>query len=119
MAVILMGTVFSSSGCRKKKETIAKIYVRDAAGSQVSGALVKLDGNSTLPPGQSGNVVLHKSATTDASGVAVFNFDDTYQLGQAGVAVLDITAEKDGMEGTGIIKIEQETTSEETVFITE
>ena len=54
---------------------------------------------------------------TDASGKATFNFNDVYQLGQAGVAVLNIDATKDGKTGQGIIKVEQEETSEETVFI--
>jgi hypothetical protein len=117
IAVLLIGTVFSSSGCRKKKDTIAIIHVRDTAGSPVSGALVRLDGNSSLPPGQGGNENLHLSATSDGAGSATFNFNEVYQLGQAGVAVVDVTAEKDGMEGSGIIKVEQEKTSEETVFI--
>jgi hypothetical protein len=110
-----MGVVFSSSGCRKKKDTIAKIYVRNTANSPVIGAQVVLKGESTVSP--SPPVVLFDTTTTNGSGEAIFNFNDVYQLGQAGVAVLNIVAKKDGLTGQGIIKIEEETTSEETVFI--
>jgi hypothetical protein len=114
-SIIGMGVVFSSSGCRKKKDTIAKIYVRDTSNSAVVGAQVVLKGESTVTP--SPPVTLFDTTTTNGSGEAIFNFNDVYQLGQAGVAVLNIEAQKNGMTGQGIIKVEQETTSEETVFI--
>lgn len=112
--VALLGLGFSS-GCRKKKDTIAIIYVRDVANQLVSGAQVVVYGQSTI--GTPANVVLYDTTVTNTSGEAKFNFNDVYQLGQAGVAVLNIEAYKDGSEGEGIIKVEQETTSEETVFI--
>ena len=86
--------------CRKKESTIAKIYVRDAGNSPVAGAIVVIYGQSTT--NQPSSVVLYDTTSTNAAGEAIFNFDDVYQLGQAGVAVLNI---------------EQEVTSEETVFI--
>jgi hypothetical protein len=115
-ALILgLGVVFSSTGCRKKKETIAEITVLDAQNAAVAGARVVLKGESTVP--NSPPVVLFDTTSTNSGGVASFNFDDVYQLGQAGVAVLNIEATKDALSGTGIIKVEQETTSKETVFI--
>jgi hypothetical protein len=101
--------------CRKKKDTIAKIYVRDASSQYVEGATVILYGQSTI--NQGANVVLYDTTLTNSSGVAVFNYNDVYQLGQAGVAVLNIKAYKNGAQGQGIIKIEEEKVSEETVFI--
>ena len=112
----ILGVGFSSTGCRKKKDTIAIIYVRDAANQLVSGAQVVLYGQSTQP-NQAVNVTLYDTTTTNTSGEAKFNFNDVYQLGQAGVAVLNIEASGNGLSGEGIIKIEQETTSEETVFV--
>jgi hypothetical protein len=111
----ILGVGFSSTGCRKKKDTIAIIYVRDAANELVAGAEVVLYGQSTTT--QAANVVLYDTTTTNTAGEAKFNFNDVYQLGQAGVAVLNIEASSAGLSGEGIIKIEQETTSEETVFI--
>jgi hypothetical protein len=87
LALISAGLIVSSSGCRKKKDTIAKIYVKDEFSAPVQGAQV------------------------------VLKFNDVYQLGQAGVAVLDIEVEKGLLTGQGIIKIEAETTSEQIIFI--
>jgi hypothetical protein len=113
--IIGMGVIFSSTGCRKKKDTTALIYVLDAQNQRVAGAQVVLKGESTVqnsPP-----VVLFDTTLSDGSGVASFNFNDVYQLGQAGVAVLNIEAKKDALSGEAIIKIEQEEENEETVFI--
>ncbi len=107
--------VFFSSGCRKKKDTIAIIYVRDVANQLVAGAQVVVYGQSTI--NQPANVVLYDTTLTNTSGEAKFNFNDVYQLGQAGVAVLNIEATFGAAVGEGIIKVEQEVTSEETVFI--
>jgi hypothetical protein len=112
--IAVLGVTFSS-GCRKKKDTIAIITVRDVANQLVPECQVVLYGQSTI--NQPANVVLYDTTMTNSSGEAKFNFNDVYQLGQAGVAVLNIEAYKDGAEGEGIIKVEQETTSEETVFI--
>lgn len=109
-------TIGLSVGCRKKGDTIAKIYVKNSSGQYVEGATVILYGKSTI--NQPANVVLYDTTETNSSGVAVFNFNDVYQLGQAGVAVLDIKAyTSSGLTGQGIIKVEEETTSEETVFV--
>jgi hypothetical protein len=113
-AVAFLG-VFFSSGCRKKKDTIAIIYVRDVANQLVAGAQVVIYGQSTI--NQPANVVLYDTTLTNTSGEAKFNFNEVYQLGQAGVAVLNIEATFGAAVGEGIIKVEQEVTSEETVFI--
>jgi hypothetical protein len=113
-AVAFLG-VFFSSGCRKKKDTIAIIYVRDVANQLVAGAQVVVYGQSTI--NQPANVVLYDTTLTNSAGEAKFNFNDVYQLGQAGVAVLNIEATFGAAVGEGIIKVEQEVTSEETVFI--
>lgn len=111
--LLFIGTV--SVSCRKKQETIAKIVVRDASNNPVSGARVIVYGQSTT--GQASSVVLYDTTTTNSAGEAIFNFDDVYQLGQAGVAVLNIDVSKDGSTGQGIIKVEQETTTTEVVYI--
>jgi hypothetical protein len=116
LSIFSVGVLLSSTGCRKKKDTIAKIYVYDASNTPVVGAQVVLYGEPSQTPPTS-PVVLFDTTTTNGSGEAIFNFNDVYQLGQAGVAVLNIDARKDAMTGEGIIKVEQETTSEESVFI--
>jgi len=112
--VALVGITFSS-GCRKKEDTIARVYVKDETNTLVADAKVILYGKSTT--NQPSNVTLFDTAYTTTGGYADFNYNDVYQLGQAGVAVLDINASFSNKTGKGIIKIEQETTSTETVFI--
>ena len=112
---IAVSGIFVTTGCRKKKDTIAKIYVRDASNNPVAACQVVLKGVSTT--NNAANVTLYDTTETNASGEAIFNFNDEYKLGQAGVAVLNIEAKKNGLTGQGIIKIEEEVTNEETVFI--
>jgi len=114
--LILLVSIFTLSlnSCRKKADTIAKITVRDAQNSLVPNATVVLYGTPT----ESGNVSVRRdTVSTNAQGVANFDYNEVYQLGQAGVAVLDIIAYKDNFYGEGIIKIEEETENSTTVFI--
>lgn len=106
---------FTFTSCRKKGDTIANIYVKDETNSSVSGAMVILFGTNTGNTPQ--QVAIFDTLYTNSTGLASFNFNDIYQLGQAGVAVLDIKAQKLNKIGQGIIKIEAETINEETVFI--
>lgn len=115
VALIGLTAVALSSGCRKKVDTIAIIYVKNAGDEPVAGAQVVLYGQSTI--NQPANVTLYDTTLSNSSGEAVFNFNDVYQLGQAGVAILNIKAKLGSAVGNGIIKIEEEKTVEETVFI--
>jgi hypothetical protein len=113
--LLAIGT-FSFVGCRKKKDTVAEITVRDSAGTGVNGARVVL-----YPVGsQQGSVInvnIYDTAYTNANGVARFSFNDEYQLGQAGVVVLNIIATSGSNVGQGIIKIEEEVETKETVYL--
>ena len=115
LSVIALLGMATLIGCRKKEDTIAEITVRDASNQAVAGARVVIYGQSTT--NQPANVVLYDTTMTNSSGVAIFNFNDVYQLGQAGVAVLNIDVQKDALTGQGIIKVEQEVTSTETVYV--
>jgi len=112
-SIVLFAFTFTS--CRKKGDTIANIYVKDEENLSVSGAMVILYGTNTSNTPQT--VAVFDTLYTNATGLASFNFNDIYQLGQSGVAVLDIKAQKLNKIGQGIIKIEAETVNEETVFI--
>jgi hypothetical protein len=110
-----ISAVFTFTSCRKKKDTIANIYVRDDNNAVVDNAMVILYGTNTAGTPQ--QVAVFDTAYTNSSGMASFNYNDLYQLGQAGVAVLDIKAQKQNKVGQGIVKIEAEKVNEETVFI--
>jgi len=108
--------MFTFIGCRKKKDTSAEITVRNSSGSAVANAQVVL-----YPTGsQQGSVInsdIYDTAYTNVEGVARFNFNDVYQLGQAGVVVLNIKAKSGSDVGDGIIKIEEEVETKETVYL--
>lgn len=113
--LMIGGMSLGLSSCNKKADTFAKITVRDTANALVPDARVILYGVSTTLPTQP--VERRDTVFTDASGVAIFNYNEVYQEGQAGVAVLDIAAKKGNLSGAGIIKVEEEMRSETTVFI--
>lgn len=105
---------FLATGCNKQKDTVAKIYVIDKnTNTPVQGCSVTLKGVST----GGGNSNALYNTLSNASGEAIFNLNDRYKRGQAGVAILNIEAKKNGLSGEGIIKIEEEKTNEATVFI--
>lgn len=113
--VILSLCLFALLSCDKKKDTIVEITVKNEINQLVAGANVKL---LTLPPYQANSTpILELDGTTDVNGVVRFNFNEVYQLGQAGVAVLNIEVKKGDLDGTGIIKVEQEVVSKKVVFI--
>lgn len=113
VTAILLAITVSFSSCYKKQDTIAVVTVLDKNEKPVSGAEVKLDWINTTEPKEHREDLLQK-ATSDGSGKASFNYNELYKSGQAGVFVLDVY-----VNGAivGIIKVEQETTSEATVIL--
>ena len=116
LSLILAMVALTNIGCKKKKPTIAEITVRNSAGAAIAGAQVHL---FPVPTNQNGAGALlwDYTGVTNAAGVASFNFDEVYQLGQAGVVVANIEASGNGTTGTGVIKVDQETTSTAVVFL--
>jgi hypothetical protein len=110
VAILGLSLAISSTSCRKEKDTNAVVTVVDASENPVSGVAVRLYIQSASGPVREG---IDVTETTNSSGVASFNFNDLYELGQAGFAVLDIDV-KNGAS-TGIIKIEEETDNEQTI----
>lgn len=111
LVLTLVIGVFTVSSCYKKKDTIAIVTVVDSADAPVGGASVRLYYEGTGGPD---SARIDQTASTGADGKAKFNFNDLYKAGQAGFAVLDIYVNQ---VKSGIIKVEAEKTSEETVQI--
>jgi len=101
--------------CRKTKETIATITVKDKDGVLIQNASVRLWTIGTQDP--PGDPRFDTTVVTNASGKASFNFTDYFKAGQAGFAVLDVEASKGPLYGKGLIRIEEEKTNEETIII--
>ena len=115
LCVVVFLGIGTLSGCRKKVDTIVNVYVKNVDNEPISGANVRLFGVSSEEVGKPNN--LEFETVSDYSGIATFNLNEVYQLGQAGVAVLNIEVTKGAETGEGIVKVEQEIVSEETVFL--
>ena len=117
VSTLTVCTLFVFSSCKKDPETIATILVLNSDGEPIPGASVRLYSNPS--PESTNNNALRFDTTnlTNGSGKVTFNFTDFYKKGEAGFAVLDIEAFKGVLYGTGIIKIEEQTTTEESVEI--
>ncbi|MFM9983773.1 MAG: hypothetical protein ACKVOK_00985 [Flavobacteriales bacterium] len=115
--VMLLCIGFVINGCKKDKETIATITIVNDDGAVVPGATVRLFSNPSEFPPPPNALRFDTTQVTNGTGKVTFDFTEFYKKGQAGFAVLDIEAYKGGLNGEGIIKIEEETTSEETITI--
>jgi hypothetical protein len=113
-ASLVGATVYS---CKKTKETVAEVTVLNDSGSPVPGATVRLYGKPSPGSTNLNPIRFDTLGTTNGSGKVTFNFSDFYKKGQAGFAVLDIQVCKGTLAGTGIIKIQEETTNEESVTV--
>lgn len=113
-AAAIFATGMLLNSCKEPADTLAKILIKDVEGFSVSGATVALYGE---PSEQGVESTVADTTESNAAGEAIFNLNDLYKKGQAGVAVLNISATKDSLSGSGVIKIEEETTNTETIFV--
>ncbi len=113
---LFVGLAASMSSCYKKKDTVAILTFVDEDDNPVNGVEVMIDyvDNSGTCSDCEHREGLDQTGTTDGSGKVSFNFNELYKSGQAGVFVLDVY-----LNGTaiGIIRVEEEVTTEETYCI--
>lgn len=110
--LLLMLSLTLVTSCRTKDDTLAKIVVLDANNNPVSNAEVR-----AYASGTSGTLIIDDLVQSNSNGEAHFNYNDEYQLGQAGVAVLDVKVTKDSSVGHGVIKVVQEETVVEIIYL--
>ena len=116
LAALSLASFLVISSCNRKEDTIAKVFVYDESNNPISGAQVILRPEPS--ENSVGKTLIEPDTTiTNSTGEAIFNFNDLYQLGQAGVVVLNVYASKDGMTGEGVIQVIEEETSEVDVRI--
>ena len=111
LSLFMFVLIFGISSCYKKKDTIVIINVKDSVTSDV---VVGADVRLFYEAGNPDSTRIDVNGTTDPQGQAVFNFNELYQSGQAGFAVLDVL-----LNGTkvDVIQIEEEVTTEETIYL--
>ena len=109
-------TIALMPSCRKESPTVAVITVVDTSGTVFKNATVRLYPEPSINPHP--GITIDDTLISNTDGKASFDYTDRFNLGQAGFAVLDIEVwSGDTLYGTGIIKVEAEETSEETVII--
>ena len=98
---LVITTTFTS--CKKEKDTIAVIIVKDTNGNVVSGAQVELYPNQSINEfsGNRPNSDLNKINTTDANGRVQFNYDLESILNVKATIKID----NDEYEGVNIIRL--------------
>jgi len=98
---LVITTTYTS--CKKEKDTIAVIIVKDTNGNVVSGAQVELYPNQSINPvsGELPNFDLNKVKTSDSAGRVQFTYDLE--------SILNIKATiqigNDDYEGNNIIRL--------------
>lgn len=114
ISVVCFLMFFLLTACYKRQDTILTVVVKNESGQVIEGALVELRAEPTT---LNNEVTLFMENTTNELGVAFFNFNDFYESGQTGVAVLKIKAKQFGLYGEGVVTVEQEVVTETVVTI--
>jgi hypothetical protein len=115
--LFLVVTTMTLSSCVKEEPTVAIVRIIDANGDPVPGATVRLYGSPSQTPPPPNAIALDTTLLTNSAGTVTVDYSESYKLGQAGFAVLDIEAYKGALYGVGIIKIEEQETTEVTIEI--
>jgi len=120
-SVLIFSSVLLLS-CKKTKDTTATITVIDTNGLPVGGAFVELEGQSSPDAVKVANPALRKVSFTPANGVVSFNYTEIYKAGQAGVAVINVSAYKlENGDTTAVgktyVKLDPETDNAQTVVL--
>jgi hypothetical protein len=108
--------LFVVASCYKTKPTELEVLVKDAFGNPVANASVHVFGE---PTGSSNETPLQADyeGETNANGIALFAFNEIYQPGQNGVAILKVDVYKNEKTGMSTIEINQERTNRLEVVI--
>jgi hypothetical protein len=99
------------TSCYKKKDTLLMVYVRDETGSVIESAKVRVFAEPTDTSNNSAMIVDFEKIT-DNTGTADFNFNQIYETGQTGVAVVKVKATYFNKVGQKIVELVEEQNNE-------
>lgn len=118
LAFAALSMVILMSSCGEKGDTIARVKVVKASDgtTPVVGATVRLFADDQGDPELIRDGI-EKEGTTNGQGEALFNYNDLFKNGQAGLFVLQAEITKDIYMSEGIVKVEEHETSEATIEI--
>jgi hypothetical protein len=104
------------TSCYKTKPTELEVTVRDAFGNVVNNASVIVFGEPTGSVNGT-SIQADYQQETNTNGIALFAFNDIYQPGQNGVAILKVEVNKNEKIGMSTIEIVQERTNHLVIVI--
>lgn len=111
---LLLFLVIAISSCEKPVDSQVRITVKDNAGNELSGIVVKLYGESTDSVYVNKLSLYDLEETTNDGGLVVFDFNDFYDQGDNGFAILTVEVARDTNIYKSLVKvIEGETISKE------
>lgn len=116
IATVMM--VALSTSCNKNKDTIATVKIVKASDgtTPVVGATVRLYAEDNGNPDDIREGI-EKEQTTNGLGQAVFNYNDLFKNGQAGLFVLQAEITKDIYSSQGIVKVVERENTESIIEI--
>ena len=105
----LLFVLFTITSCYKTRPTELEVKVKDAFGNLVNNASVRVFAE---PTGSEDGTPLQADyeELTNMNGIALFTFNEIYQAGQNGVAILKVEVNKDEKIGMSTIELVQERT---------
>ncbi len=104
LLVVLAG-LFSSS-CVKEEKSTAVITVKDSTGT-VAGAKVRIYGEPSDTAYTGKEVIVDEEKKTGNEGKVTFDLSNNYELGQAGLLVLDVKVTKDSVQVKDFIEVKE------------
>ena len=105
----LLFVLFTITSCYKTKPTKLEVKGKDAFGNLINNASVRVFAE---PTGSEDGTPLQADyeELTNMNGIALFTFNEIYQAGQNGVAILKVEVNKDEKIGMSTIELVQERT---------
>ena len=114
--LMLTSVVFVMDGCKNKKPSLLKVFVRSSSNELLEGAMVTIIGDVNSNPATASYV---DTLFTNSSGFAQFDLEElfTKQGKDNTTGYLDIVAKKTPTQGTGRSRVRAHITGIETVFL--
>ena len=106
------------SSCNEEKpDSQVRITVKDASGNPVVNATVRLEGQPSDSVYVDRLSLYDLEQKTGSTGIAVFVFNDFYDQGDNGFAVLNVEATDGSITTTGHVKVVEDETVEQTIVL--
>jgi hypothetical protein len=112
--IFLLFVMLTLTNCKKKEESILKVFVRSASNQLINGAKVIVIGDQQSTPATGAFV---DTAFTNSSGFTTINMDNYFASTDNTTGYFDIIVKYNSKEGFGYSRCRVHSTSVETVYL--